>query len=220
MKSNAFTLIELLVVIAIIGLLSAMLIAGIGGSQKLAEDKAAVSFLTLIDEGLRQYRVEYGFYPPRVMTGNTNNLAYVLNHPKPQMPKTRADRDFAKASIGYPNDYLWGKIDSQHYNYDGIDWDTLTGAQVFSTPIPLYDTYQLEGGDYGSPLLYVYALANRTIYAGTGFNYDVRNVAQKGFTNSFDLWSCGEDGEFSTDYHLHDLNLPTNKDNITATPYK
>ncbi len=220
MKHTAFTLIELLVVIAIIGLLSTMLIAGIGGSQKLAEDKAAMSFLTLIDEGLNQYRTEYSFYPPHTLTGDTNNLAYCLNHPKPKIPKTRADRDFAKSTIGYPNDYLWGKIGPEHYDYSSIDWDTLTGAMVQTTPIPIFDTYPAEGSDYGSPLIYVHPLANRTIYAGTDFDYDVRTHCQKGFNSAFDLWSRGIDGEFSSDYHLHDLDLLPNQDNVTATPYK
>ena len=218
MTHHAFSLIELLVVMAIIALLSALLVAGIGGSQATAEQKSAYSFLTLIDEGLNQYRVEYGFYPPS--RDNTNNLGYVLNNPHPQLPKKRSDRDFAKNNIGYPNDYLWGKVKQQHYDYQGIDFKTIDGASVNTSPIPLYDTYVLDGNAHGQALLYVYDIDGRAIHTNDDFNYDVRVTARQGFTGSFDLWSMGEDALFSKNYHLHDLSISVNTDNITATPYK
>ena len=218
MIRHAFTLMELLVVIAIIGLLSTFLLAGIGSSQQIADDKAAYSFLTVVDEGLRQYRVEYGFYPPS--RNGTNNLSYALNHPKPKLPKSRTERDKAKNIIGYPNDYLWGKLDAQHYNYDGLDFDALTPDAVNTDPLPLLDTFYQEGSEFGSPVIYAYNIAGRTLYTNSDFNYDVRTHARKGFTGSFDLWSAGADAVFDADYKLHDLDLEPNKDNVTATAYK
>lgn len=217
-KVQAFTLIELLVVMAIIALLSSIILGTMGGVQELAERKSCMLQLTLIGEGLSKYRVEYGFYPPSF--DGTNNLGYVLNHPQPSLPKTRANRDFSKSEIGYPNGYLWGKLEGNSFDYSAIDWDTLTLAEVKATPIPLYDPFICEGQEFGTAYTYVYALTPRIIYTLNDFNYDVRTHSQQGFQGGFDLWSNGEDGIIDSQYHLHNLTLVENKDNITTTVYK
>ena len=216
-KHGAFTLIELLVVMSIIALLSGLLLAGMGGSQELVERKNCENLLVLVGEGLSQYRVEYSFYP--AMSPTVNNLAYALCHPKPVLPKTRADRDAAKLTLSYPNNYLYGKIEAQYVNDEGVDWTTLTSADVLSKPIPICDAYVMDG-NYGTPFMYVYNVVGRNLPVVSGLNYDVRNYCQRGYQQESELWSAGPDGVYSADYHLHDLELLENKDNITMLPYK
>ena len=217
MKCAGFTLIELLVVMSIIALLSGLLLAGMGGSQELVERKNCENLLVLVGEGLSQYRVEYSFYP--AMSPTVNNLGYALCHPKPVLPKTRADRDAAKLTLGYPNNYLYGKIESQYVKDDTVDWATLTTADVTSNPIPICDTYAVDG-TYGSPFIYVYNIVGRNAPIVSGLNYDVRNYCQRGYQSESELWSAGPDGIFSANYHLHDLDISENMDNITMLPYK
>ncbi len=214
---DAFTLIELLIVITIISLLSSLLVAGVQRSQSMVEEKNCEQLMLMISEAISEYRTEYGFHPP--MFNGTNNLGYNLNHPRPAMPKTKAERDFAKHSVGFPNDYLYGKLGSEYVNYTGIDWTTLDSASVFAQPIPIYDNF-IVNETYGQPFIYVYNLAGRSLYAGSDFNYDVRVYCQRGFQKAAELWSAGMDQFYDTTYHLHDMSILDNKDNITVLPYK
>lgn len=213
----AFTLIELLVVMAIISLLAAMLIAGVGGSQDLVDNKKCENILVLVGEGLNQYRTEYGFYPAPV--AGTNNLGYALCHPEPSLPRTRAERDLARTTTSYPNDYLRDKLEDEFIKDDSVTWSTVSSTDVQTSPIPICDNFS-NGGAYGQPLIYIYKLDGRAIYTGSDYNYDCRVSCQKGYQQEAELWSAGPDGRHDSNYHLHDLERYDNRDNLTMMPYK
>ncbi|MEZ6187516.1 MAG: prepilin-type N-terminal cleavage/methylation domain-containing protein [Planctomycetota bacterium] len=62
---RAFTLIELLIVIAIIGILAAVLLAGISAVKKKALTGIAASLIRTVESGLASYLSDEGKYPRR-----------------------------------------------------------------------------------------------------------------------------------------------------------
>jgi general secretion pathway protein G len=65
MKNNkkGFTLIEILVVVAIIGLLSSIILVGLGGFQARARDANRIADLRQVENGLALYYNRYRVYP-------------------------------------------------------------------------------------------------------------------------------------------------------------
>lgn len=62
-RTSGFTLIELLIVIAIIGMLAALIAAGISGVQKAAAEAQARTDIETIQTGLKAYESDTGTYP-------------------------------------------------------------------------------------------------------------------------------------------------------------
>ncbi len=73
-KRKAFTLVELLIVISIIGILTAMILPGIGSAMTHAKKSTSKVFLQGIAAALEQYQVEYGGYPAFLTAEDRINL--------------------------------------------------------------------------------------------------------------------------------------------------
>jgi prepilin-type N-terminal cleavage/methylation domain-containing protein len=68
MNKKGFTLIELLIVVAVIGILSSVVLVGLGPVQKQGRDARRISDLRQVQNGLELYYSKNGSYP----TGITN----------------------------------------------------------------------------------------------------------------------------------------------------
>lgn len=62
-QQKGFTLMELLIVIAIIGILSAVVLASLGGSQARARDSKRLNDLRQVQTALETYWTDNGHYP-------------------------------------------------------------------------------------------------------------------------------------------------------------
>jgi prepilin-type N-terminal cleavage/methylation domain-containing protein len=60
---QGFTLIELLTVLTVIGVLAGMLLAGVSGARKKAEELQAKATISALTAALRQFHTEYGHWP-------------------------------------------------------------------------------------------------------------------------------------------------------------
>lgn len=69
-KQSGFTIVELLIVIVVIGILAAITIVVFNGVQKKARDAARIQDISSIAKALELYKIQNGFYPPKVDTGN------------------------------------------------------------------------------------------------------------------------------------------------------
>lgn len=85
MKNKGFTLIEMLIVIAIIGILSSMILVGLGSARAKARDSRRISDIRQIQNGLEIYYSNNQTYA----SGDSTALyAAILNLPAdPQGPK-------------------------------------------------------------------------------------------------------------------------------------
>lgn len=67
---KGFTLIEVLVVVAIIGILSSLVLVGLGGARAKGRDARRISDLKNIQNGLELYFAKYGQYPSSLTDTN------------------------------------------------------------------------------------------------------------------------------------------------------
>jgi prepilin-type N-terminal cleavage/methylation domain-containing protein len=120
-KRSGFSLVELIVVIAIISILLSMLLAAIAAAWRYSKVSAANAQLSIVANGLEQYRLDFGSYPPdNYPTANSSEaLAYHLCRKLkkgdmeygPYLQNiTPVDHD----GNGYPE--LWSSLNSP-YNY-------------------------------------------------------------------------------------------------------
>ncbi len=72
MNKRGFTLIEMLVVIAIVGLLSSVVVIGLGGARKQGRDARRISDISQIQNALEIYYTANGEYPTNDLTSMTN----------------------------------------------------------------------------------------------------------------------------------------------------
>jgi len=66
MNKKGFTLIELLIVIAVIGILSSVVLVGLGPVQKQGRDARRISDLRQVQNGLELYYNKNGKYPDNI----------------------------------------------------------------------------------------------------------------------------------------------------------
>ena len=69
-----FTLLELLVVIAIIAILVAILFPATQGMRQRARDREATANARALENAIRSFRAEYGYWPTSEANNNINNL--------------------------------------------------------------------------------------------------------------------------------------------------
>ena len=62
---SAFTVVELLVVITVIAILTAILVPVVGSAYKRANEFAIQNEMSQLDQAIEQFKIKYGFYPPR-----------------------------------------------------------------------------------------------------------------------------------------------------------
>lgn len=63
-RANGFTLIELLIVISILGVLAAVLLPNILGTQELANEKSTEGTMITLQTGCTTFSNEHGYFPP------------------------------------------------------------------------------------------------------------------------------------------------------------
>lgn len=81
-KQKGFTLIELLIVIAVIGILSSVVLVGLGPIQKQGRDARRISDLRQIQNGLELYYNKNGSYPQNLDNLLISNGGVVSNLPR------------------------------------------------------------------------------------------------------------------------------------------
>jgi len=68
-KKKGFTLIEILIVVSIIGILSSIVLVGLGPAQKQGRDARRISDLKQVQNALELYFQKCAFYPGHIPTG-------------------------------------------------------------------------------------------------------------------------------------------------------
>lgn len=76
-NKKGFTLIEMLIVVAIIGILSAVILVGLGPTQRTGRDARRLADLKQVQTALELYFQKEGVYPS---SGNWNDLANTLKN--------------------------------------------------------------------------------------------------------------------------------------------
>ena len=105
---RGFTLVELIVVIAIIGMLAAIIITVLSGTQLEARDKRRVADLAELRNALNQYANDHGIFPREAdgMNGDTATNATFVAALKPYLN-------------GLPHDPVGIGDATYYYYYDG-----------------------------------------------------------------------------------------------------
>lgn len=101
-KGIAFTLIELIVVVAIIALLASLVIFSLNSVRMKGRDVQRVSHMNSINQALRAYYNDHGFYPAtlnfgqpfRNADGNKTYLDEVPQNPSPRTDHNCPDREY------------------------------------------------------------------------------------------------------------------------------
>lgn len=96
MKNNnkGFTLVEMLVVIAIIGLLSSVVVVGLGGSRKKARDARRIADINSIRSALEVYYGKYEKYPTQTGTMASGGLTTFRSTVKGVPTKDPQSKDY------------------------------------------------------------------------------------------------------------------------------
>ncbi len=111
-RDGGFTLIELLVVIAIIGLLSSIVLAGLGTARMKSRDAKRIAEFKQIQNALELYYQDYGTYPPMLayITSTyesqwTTAFASALSPYIPQLPTSYTPSGFLYSSTNSGQKY-------------------------------------------------------------------------------------------------------------------
>ncbi|MDP3881194.1 MAG: prepilin-type N-terminal cleavage/methylation domain-containing protein [bacterium] len=111
-RNKGFTLIEILIVVGIIGILSSVILVGLGSSRERARDSRRVTDLRQIQQGLELFYTKNGEYPDGLDDLTSENIGV---RQLPTDPST--DEDYEYASCNGGQDYmLKAELDSESPN--------------------------------------------------------------------------------------------------------
>lgn len=102
---KGFTLVELLMIIAIIGILSSVIVVGMGGSRAKSRDAVRVGDLKSLSYAAERYFSEYFEFPA--------DIAYLdqyFTSSAPKDPKTKSPYSYINYDIGGAHKYCLGAI--------------------------------------------------------------------------------------------------------------
>lgn len=139
-KNKGFTMIELLVVIAIIGILSSIVMVGLGDSKAKSRDAIRVGDLKSLSQAAEQYQLEgeNQFRFP-ISIGNLDLYFTDTNGDgdgeRPKDPKTGSDYSYWASTSG-PKEYCFGAVMETEAIQNTVDCDFGVSSGV---------NYQIKG---------------------------------------------------------------------------
>lgn len=195
-----FTLIELLIVVAIIGILSSLLMAGLGTATRRAREATIRSGISNIDLSCNAYHQDEGFYPGRFVTNAGDDLVLAQALYKAlRNRQTRAAGGGRNSPYHEPGVKDIGRAaaaDSSSGSPAPDVADLFTAEPLAPEEGGLIDQLAFQTGA-GNNLVFVDALGNYFHYREWESRSEATKNAQPAPRNRtrFDLWSNGLNGK-------------------------
>jgi prepilin-type N-terminal cleavage/methylation domain-containing protein len=156
---HGFTLIELLVVISIIGLLAAVILAGLSTARKKARDSKRIAEIRQLQTALELYRDKNGQYPPA--SGNVCSGGFAVGNQSGSLLSGVLDPEFLPKALQDPtnttgcNGYLYYRYPSNwngnHYCSDKAFYVlAINGMETVSGTHPLSPGWKCPERDWSS----------------------------------------------------------------------